>query len=120
MPRKTSVVKDLPGGSTTERTARRLPESSETRSGKGRVIPFPLKSNPEQPDPTEPTPFVAGGSPSTHRLEAKRGLVLYQFVDTDGDTRVVARRHGVTEMAVKRTIARMLRPVVSKILREAA
>lgn len=99
---------------------RRAPSSSDSLSGKGRILFFPSKRNDGGDDPTDPTPFVAGASPAAHRLEAKRGLVLYQFVDTDGDTRVVARRHGVTESDVKRVVARMLKPVVSKILREAA
>lgn len=101
-------------------TPRRQPQSSDSVTGKTNLRFMPAPFNGGSDDPTDPTPLVAGGSPAAHRLEAKRGLLLYQFVDTDGDTRVVARRHGVQESDVKRTIARMLRPVVGKILREAA
>lgn len=94
--------------------------ASETRTGKDNLRVMPRRFNGEGTDPTDPNGNSPGASPAAHRLEAKRGLVLYQFVETNGDTRVVARRHGVQEIDVKRTIARMLRPVVGKILREAA
>ena len=94
--------------------------ASDTLTGKSNLLRMPRGINGDSDDPTDPPTHRAGISPAARRLDAKRGLVLYQFVDTDGDTRVVARRHGVLESDVKRTVARMLRPVVAKILREAA
>ncbi len=98
-----------------------LASSEETRvSGKGRILLFKAPVQSEDPQgPDSPSP-LAGASPAAYKLEEKRGLVLYQFVETNGDTRVVARRHGVEERDVKSVVARMIRPVLTQILREAA
>ena len=99
--------------------ARQLPTRKPTQAASN-ILLFRRSFNGKGPQgPDFPSP-LAGASPAAHRLEAKRGLVLVQFVQTKGDTRVVARRHGVMESDVKRVIARMIGPVVSTILKEAA
>lgn len=84
------------------------------------VIQFRRPINTSTPEDPDPAPVVAGNSPAVLRMESRIGLVLVQFVQTDGDTRVIARRHGVGEEPVKKLIARTIKPFLPQILKEAA
>src|SRR5690242_1153537 len=84
------------------------------------VLQFRRSINTSTPEDPDPAPVMAGISPAVLKLEAKRGLVVVQFVQTDGDDRVVARRHGVRQEHVRRLVARAIKPVLAEILKEAA
>lgn len=84
---------------------------------KARVLRMPRLGNGERPDPNDPSGISAGQfRPAVIQMERSAPMVVRQFVDADGDARIVARRFGVKQRFVNKLVAKAIRPVLNQIL----
>lgn len=97
-------AKNILGGSTTERTARRLPGASETLSGRTNLIEFKRRVNGRPTDPIDPAPLPnPSGRPCQFVLDSHVDEILL-LARRGRDYRNIARTFGVSALDIWRIV----------------